>query len=94
MILRRFSIALVSPARAERTCESVRLAVRFGGRRHSMEVEMFSTSMARERQSVRKILCMRFLEHAFTSSLRLRGRNWCNRESPLSCLSVADYPIG
>ena len=41
-ILRRFSITLVSPARAERTCESIRLSVRFGARGHGMEVETFS----------------------------------------------------
>ena len=40
------SITLFSAARAERTCESTRLSVRFGARGHAMEVEMFSTSMA------------------------------------------------
>ena len=40
--LRRFSITLVSPARAERTCESIRRSVRFDARGHAMEVETFS----------------------------------------------------
>ena len=41
-VLGRFSIALVSSAWAERTCESTRLSVRFGAREHAMEVEIFS----------------------------------------------------
>ena len=44
--LRRFSITLVSPARAERTCESIRFSVPFDARGHALEVEMFFTSMA------------------------------------------------
>ena len=40
--LRRFSVTLVSPARVERTCESIRFSVRFGPRGHAMEVENIS----------------------------------------------------
>ena len=83
--LRQFSITLVSPARAERTFESIRLSVRFGARGHAMEVETFSTSMAFPRAPMlREVLCMYFLAHALTSSLRPRGQNWCNGESLLS----------
>ena len=63
--LRRFSIiTLVSPARAERTCESIRLSVRFGARGHGMEVETFSTSMACPRAPKRTESLM----HAFSSA--------------------------
>ena len=83
LALRRFSFTLVLPARAEGTCESVRLSVYFGAREHAMEVQMFSILLAwraHDRQSVRKVLCMRFLAHTLTSSFHPRGRNWCNGE--------------
>ena len=77
--LQQFSITLVSSTWAERTCATISLSVRVGAREDAMRVEMFSTSMACPRdQSVRKVLCMRFLAHFRTSSIRPRGSNWCN----------------